>query len=278
MKVVTAVVNNPIFIEIQYHTLKKYLDCDYEFIVFNDAKEFPDFTNGENPTIKNLIEVTCKNLNIKCINIPNDHHRYTYDAAVRCADSMNYILNYQKQNVDKYLIIDSDMFLIDKFDIKKYENYHCAIVLQKRHVNYFWNGIYYFDFTRMKNIDKLNWNVTPGCDVGTYMQEWLNLQTNGVYPDTDEIRWTNKNFNSDTIYYIKHLWSTTWDHSEIPDSLKSNQKLINFLENDPRNQNKKFFCEIYDNVFLHYRCGGNWRNEGMSLHNQLSFKLKEALD
>ena len=38
VKVVTAVVNNPVFIELQHHTLKKYFKGgDYEFIVFNDA-------------------------------------------------------------------------------------------------------------------------------------------------------------------------------------------------------------------------------------------------
>ena len=51
IKVLTAVVNNPVFIEIQYFTLKKYIKCDYEFIVFNDAKQFPDFTNGGDITI-----------------------------------------------------------------------------------------------------------------------------------------------------------------------------------------------------------------------------------
>jgi len=39
MKIVTAVVNNPTFIEVQYHTLKKYVKGDYDFIVFNDAKD-----------------------------------------------------------------------------------------------------------------------------------------------------------------------------------------------------------------------------------------------
>ena len=31
---------------------------------------------------------------------------------------------------------------------------------------------------------------------------------------------------------------------------------------------------IYDNVFLHYRAGGNWRKEGLELHKLLSQKLK----
>lgn len=53
MKVVTAVVNNPFFIEIQYYTLQKYLKCDYEFIVFNDTKSFPDYSNGGDININN---------------------------------------------------------------------------------------------------------------------------------------------------------------------------------------------------------------------------------
>ena len=77
MKVVTAVVNNPIFIEIQYYTLKKYMKCDYEFMVFNDAKDFCDFTNGGDITIKTAIEDMCKKLNIQYINITNQHHANT---------------------------------------------------------------------------------------------------------------------------------------------------------------------------------------------------------
>ena len=32
-----------------------------------------------------------------------------------------------------------------------------------------------------------------------------------------------------------------------------------------------------DNVFLHYRAGGNWNKEGMKLHIDLSNKLKKIL-
>ena len=117
MKIVTSVVNNPIFIEIQHYTLKKYFQGDYEFIVFNDAKDFPDFTNGNDITIKQQIQDICNKLNITCINIPNEHHRQNLVASARTADSMNYILKYQINNPDKYLLLDSDMFLIDYFDI-----------------------------------------------------------------------------------------------------------------------------------------------------------------
>ena len=82
------------------------------------------------------------------------NHKNNKSASQRTADSMNYILKYQIENPDKYLLLDSDMFLIDYFDINKYSNYDCAIVLQSRNnfsINYFWNGIYYFDITKMKN-------------------------------------------------------------------------------------------------------------------------------
>jgi hypothetical protein len=281
MKIITAVVNNPIFIEIQYSTLKKYFQGEYEFIVFNDAKDFPDFTNNNDITIKTQIEDICNKLNIECINIPNDHHKQTKCAAIRCADSMNYILEYQKQNTDKYLLLDSDMFLIDYFDIHKYKNYDCAIVLQSRNenkINYFWNGIYYFDMMKMKNKELLNWNCCDYCDVGGMMQLWLKTQMGTILiPNTDKIRWTHNNFHTNDIYFIKHLWSCTWDINELPTNLQDKLPLIDFLENDIRNINNKFFCEIYDNVFLHYRAGGNWRKEGLDLHKLLSQKLKNSL-
>ena len=38
----------------------------------------------------------------------------------------------------------------------------------------------------------------------------------------------------------------------------------------------KFYCEIYDDVFLHYRAGGNWNKEGIGLHNALTEKLRDC--
>jgi hypothetical protein len=59
--------------------------------------------------------------------------------------------------------------------------------------------------------------------------------------------------------------------------LKSNTKLLEFLENDPRNEKDKYFCELYDDCFLHYRAGGNWRREGLNIHKSLTIDLKNAI-
>lgn len=287
MKIVTAVVNNPTFIEIQYHTLKKYLrgvDA-YEFIVFNDAKAFPDFTNGGDLTMRAQIEDTCRRLGIQCISIPNDHHQQLKKSAIRCSESMNYILRYQLDYPDKYLLLDSDMFLIDYLDINTYFQYECAVVLQSRSdwgklFHYVWNGIYYFDFNRIKGKILLNWNEGKGGDVGAMMEEWLKLQANGSpLPNTDDLRWKKEDsFPNETIHFIRHLWSCTWNETELPENLKDRQDLLTFFKEDVRNPaNGNFYCEIYDNVFLHYRAGGNWNEEGMDVHNALANKLKAIL-
>jgi hypothetical protein len=278
MKIITSVVNNPVFIEIQYYTLQKYFKGDYEFIVFNDAKNFPDFTNYNDVTIKTQIDDICNKLNIKCINIPNDHH-INMSMSHRHADTFNkHVLSYQLTNPDKYLLLDSDMFLVDYFDINKYSNFDCAIVLQSRNnIGYLWPGLCYFDMTKMKHFELIDWSLLPKFDSGGMTHYWLKKQMgNTPMPSTDEIRWTNKEFHTNDIYFIKHLWSCSWNMNELPTNLQDN-KLINFLKNDVRNVNNNFFCEIYDNVFLHYRAGGNWRQEGLDVHHLLSQKLKNTL-
>jgi hypothetical protein len=280
MKIVTPVVNNPDFIQIQYYTLKKYFQGEFDFIVFNDGKDFRDFTNDGNTNIRQEIKDKCQELGIKCVNIPNDHHISYIASSGRCADSMNFILNYQKQNPDKYLMLDSDMFLIDYLDPNEFNSYDSALVLQERDgVYYFWHGLCYLDFTKIKNIDMMNWNTceSPRLDTGGMMYKWLKIELeNKIIPSITDLR-RGEYKHADKTYFIRHLWSCTWNLDELPNNLKHNQKLIEVLCEDRRNENGQFFCEIYDSRFLHYRAGCNWRAEGMNFHKVLTKKLKEAL-
>ncbi len=275
MKIVTAVVNNPIFIEIQYNSIKKHVKGEYEFIVFNDAKSWADFSNFEDSTIKKQIEDICDKLKITCINIPNDNHKSVQCAARRCADSMNFMNKYMKENKDKYLIIDSDMFFINDFNVNKYDNYHASIVLQIRDGKaYPWNGLVYMVYAKIEYPQLIKWDVCPGMDVGGSNQVWLKTLSK-THPTCEELRYTNNQYTNDKIYYFKHLWSTTWDESECPNFIKP--ELLEFFKNDPRNMRNKFFCEIYDNTFLHYRAGGRWMKESKNLHHELTNKLKLLL-
>ena len=282
MKILTAVVNNPEFIEIQYHTLKRFYRGDYEFIVFNDAKPFADYTNSGDTTLRQQIEDKCRELQIQCVSIQNDHHVVKDNASERTADAMNLMTTYMIEHPDQYLVIDSDMFLIHDFSAEQYKEYSAAIVLQTRinpTYHYPWNGLYYFDMTKLKNTDQMRWERVPGyCDTGGHMNDWfLGQMDQRSIPNTDEIRWSNQTFHNDLFYFIKHLWSGTWNHEETPDYIKERPNLLEFLSTDPRNTNGKFFCELYDNAFLHYRAGGNWRQEGLAFHNENTKKLKSVL-
>ena len=282
MKIVTAVVNNPIFIEIQYYTLKKYMKCDYEFIVFNDAKDFCDFTNGGDITIKTTIENICKQLNVQCININNQHHanktnRWCQEPSHRTADSMNVILEYQKQHPDYYLLLDSDMFLIDDYNIDDYKKYDCSIVLQHRKdidqitdIYYIWNGLYYFNIHKL-DTSLMNWGLTFTTDTGGRMSTWLKA----LIPTLHLLNELSINQHKcDKVHFMKYLKSGEWNMNDMPTNLKANERLARFLQNDIRNINGQFFCELYDDKFFHYRAGGNWEKRNFKLHLELSYQLK----
>jgi hypothetical protein len=289
MKVITCVVNNPIFIEIQYKTLKKYLKNDYEYIVFNDAKPYPDITNGNNVKIRTDIEDICKRLNIKCINIPNDtpYHRTIKCPATRSAIGMNFMLKYQIANPDQYLLLNSDMFLIDYLDVnERYNGYKTAFNLRTRFSNnkkyvYMWSGIVYLDTRKIEDIYYLDWGLNYGItDVGGLTEEWINRQLNEgeKIPSVYEIEFNKfDNYHTSNIYFMKTNRGNTWKINEIHKYLNKNKKFIEFLKEDKRNYGELIFSEFYDDIFYHYHSGGNWRGEDIEYHNYLSNRLNEVI-
>ena len=263
MKIITPVVNNPDFIRAQHHTLKNYINIEYEFIVFNDAKQFPDYTNFGDPSVWSQIVNVCKELDIQCINIPNDHHRELTHTGMRHIQSMEFITQYMFNNPDKYFHIDSDMFLVHTFDLTKFDNYDCAIISQQRPgLDYVWPNLFWFDITKLKYKEHVNWNLAANTDTGGMMAQWLEL-----YRKTDP----------NSIYYIQGLGSCRWSDTQFPPYI-ANRALPEFLKGDPRNTNDgKFWCELFDGAILHYRAGSNWNGEGENVHKYITAKLMNVL-
>lgn len=261
LNIQTAVVNNPKFIELQEMTLKKFVQGDYKFTVFNDAKGFPDNSNFGDSTLRKKISTLCSKLNVECVDISNEHHRQLTNPSQRTANSVNYMLNeFQLKNRGKYLVLDSDMFLVGNLKTDYYDDYDCAIVEQDRNVRYFWNGLYYFNTNRLQNENLLNWDCYPGPDTGGAMTDWLKIQ--------EETR-------KKEIYYIDHLISCRWDSNNFPFTL--NSKILDFCKNDVRNKNDKYWSEIYDKKYLHYRAGGNWNKEGVDIHSDTTSNLEKII-
>ena len=264
MKIISVVVNNPIFIEMQYYSIKKFFKStnEFEIIIFNDAKDWADITNFGDVTMPQQIANTCAKLNIKCINIPNAHHRVQGQPSNRHADSVNFMTRYMFENPDKYFMIDADMFLVETFDIAEFEQYYFCYINQSRTVrnrviNYPWPNFFYIDINEIPNKDLINWYTDYGLDAGGKCAHWLSK------------------LDKKRVFEIKHLYSCGWNASDMPETVDKSLKI--FLENDVRNQNNKYFAELYHKKILHYRGGSNWMAQSFELHNAMIRLLNDTL-
>jgi hypothetical protein len=262
MVVITiAVCNNPIFIEIQISTIKKYIHEPCEVIVFNDCKKFPDNSNFNDITLYSKIREKCEQLKIQCIDVPNDFHRIVSSPSRRHGSTMNYILSYMKSHPNDYFNLDSDMFFIKDFSFDTYRGYTSAICIsEKPGYRYMWPNLWYFSEETLKNTDTIDFKPIPTCDTGGGTYKWLSHQ---------------EKTNKEKIYYIKHFPSCDWNRESAPAHITG--ALLTFMENDPRNKGGKFWCELYDSAILHYRAGSNWNNEGRAIHDKLSAQLYSVL-
>jgi hypothetical protein len=274
LHVQTAVVNNPTFIELQHKTLKHFMKGEYTFTVFNDAKQFPDFSNFGNTAIHGEIRRVCERLNIPCVDISNPGHAWNQCPANRCADAMNCMLEYQRANPAKYLCIDSDMFLIDQLSATAFDDWDTVVIPQDRSndtgksVRYFWNGIYYFNTQTRSNQDLLSWrnNDVEGVwtDVGGAMHYWLSEATTATAGGKNKVK------------EMPHLWSGQWSFDEFPATLDA--RWLSFFMTDPRNKDGKFYSELYDGKFLHYRAGGNWEKRSPEEYNACVKSLEDTIN
>jgi hypothetical protein len=183
------------FIEYQYKTFKKFIKCEYEYIVCNDAKEKGDLINFNNSNIKNEIKEKCDNLGIKCIDVPQNLHKdrrilfpntiepNSDHPSARTSVAIQYIYNWvNNYGFDYLIIIDADMFLIDYIDINDFSNFDIAYIPQSRCVNntivnYMWNGLIIINNKNLFNFDKLNFDTGKvngiGVDTGGQTHFWL---------------------------------------------------------------------------------------------------------
>ena len=280
MKFISVFVNNPEFIEMQIKTLNKFVKGgNFEYIDFNDGKDWPDITNFNNPLNgKIAIRKKCEELSIKCIELNTPKEFTLNNISARHVICLNTILEFMKSNPDEYLLLDSDMFLISELDLNRYRKYISAFVVQDRpNLKYMWGNFFYINTLKIQNIDVLDFSIVPGGDSGSASYKWLKTFNTNI-PSGEEIRYSKKQLVDNYFYYIKHLWSCSWDSSEIPECIKNNNLLTTFLHNDSRNNRGKYFCEIYDNIFFHYRGGSNWMNNLNNNHNLYMQQLLTIVD
>jgi hypothetical protein len=175
----------------------------------------------------------------------------------RASDVLQFILNEKiLSSFDPAFIIDSDMFPIAPFCVSESLN-ECSVrgVFQHRsgrfgkYAKYYWNGIMMFNPSKLENLERFSF------DCG---------KVNGLKVDTGgQSHWWIKSIedlkDNKSLGSIDHFASLNWNLEQI--SFQIPEKIFDFIVSDDRNREGKFFTEIYDEKFLHFRAGSNWREE-----------------
>lgn len=268
--IITSAYNRPDFIEIQYKTFQKFLQDDYEFVVFNDARTLP---------MQQAIESTCAHLGISCVNIPQAIHDLPYlkrlptegfhDPAVRNANVVQYALNnrgYAHNGI--VAIIDSDMFLVKPFSIEQFLNgYDIAGVPQAYSkdgikIEYLWIGIAFLNMAKLPEKELINFNCGKihgvNVDAGGYTYYYLHK-----YPALKINLFSalhSTSLSCPACRSIRDHYPCNHNRKEFQASGLNDQQ-IDFLHAGL--ENVEFFI---NGTFFHYRSGSNWDHRTKEFH------------
>lgn len=236
----TSVVNRPDFVVLQDILFKKFLKNDYQFHVVDDSID---------ANTSSQFKEICVLRNIEYYKKPE--RTVQMNPAQACADTVQWtydnIISKNHTN-DVVFLCDSDMFLLDEFNIEEYmSNAIIAGLPQKRgNVTYMWNGIMFFN---MSQIEDLNIDFSDGIvegemtDVGGHTYYYFK-KNNIEMKKTDE----------ECPIYPTHF-------NDID------------LQNEEVTRGYNFELHL-DGKFLHYRAATNWHSNWRGSQDPLQKKTE----
>lgn len=291
----TVCYNTPQYIEPQYKLLKKYVENDFQYIVFNNTMT-NKILKKENYSNNNVLNSICNKLNIKVINLGKNLFigMGDDDASRRAGTAINAAHAYLFQNYpldSTFFLIDTDAFLLSPFDVNKFmENKKLSGRIQYRkkngnEVRYITNHVVIYKPYKFGNYLKF-FSFLPGpvnginCDCGGNINYILD-----TLKENEFVNWTNKLFSNSGN--IKQQWGTAPDSKKDfnMEALTSmdNSNLKDYIIQDTSILKKEFpFCEIFENtntdtIFLHMRAGTNWINYNIENRNKILFTFLNKL-
>lgn len=266
--IITHNYNRPDFIEIQAATFRKFLQDEYEYIVFNDAP---------NDYMSNEIELKCRNLNVRCIRIPQTLHINRNHPSERHADGVYY--SFKTVGFDHpgiVVLIDADAFLIRPFSIEQYlADFDIAGELQGRgnevkEIRYLSPVVVFMNMQTLPNRHTISFEggTIDGfpCDNGAktyfYLKENPTVKSKFfgyIHIGVVQYHLQCKNCtNLSCAACLQELQKNKFTHDEIQ-----------FIQNCDSN------IEFYlNNTFMHYRGGTNWDYKPNSYHANKTRALK----
>jgi hypothetical protein len=236
----TSVVNRPDFVSIQDKLFKKFLKNEYQFHIVDDSIDID---------ISNQFKSICSENNFSYYKKPE--RTISMNPAQACADTVQWTYdNIIKKNHKNDIVFfcDSDLFLIEEFDIVDYmsDAIIAGLPQQRGKVTYMWNGIMFFN---MPKINDLNIDFSDGIvdgeltDVGGYTYYYFK-KNNIEMKKTDE----------ELPVYPTHFGDIE-------------------IQNDQVTKGYNFELHL-DSKFLHYRAATNWHSNWRDSQDPLIKKTK----
>lgn len=236
----TSVVNRPDFVILQDKLFKKFLKNQYQFHVVDDSID---------SEISNQFNSICSDNNFSYYKKPE--RTVQMNPAQACADTVQWtydnIIRKNHKN-DIVFFCDSDLFLIDDFDISEYmSDAIIAGLPQKRgSVTYMWNGIMFFNMPKITDLDI---NFSDGIVEG----EMTDVGGNTYY------------------YFKKNNIEMKKTDEECP-VYPTHYNDID-LQNEDVTRGYNFELHL-DCKFLHYRAATNWHTNWRGSEDPLVRKTK----
>lgn len=233
----TSVVNRPDFILLQDKLFQKFLKNEYQFHIVDDSIE---------QTISEQFYNICSENGFSYYKKPE--RTVQMNPAQACADTVQWtydtIIKENHKN-DVVFFCDSDLFLIDEFDVVEYMNGSIIAGLPQYRgsVTYMWNGIMFFNMPMMEdlNIDFSD-GVVEGelTDVGGHTYYYFK-KNNIQMKETD-------------VQYPTHYYDIELQNEEVT---------------------RGYNFELHlDGKFLHYRAATNWHTNWRGSQDPLTYKTK----
>tara|TARA_B100001939_G_scaffold330100_1_gene326913 strand:+ start:187 stop:936 length:750 start_codon:yes stop_codon:yes gene_type:complete len=231
----TSVVNRPDFVILQDTLFKKFLKNDYTFHIIDDSID---------PQITEQFEIICSLRELKYYRKPPTN--ISMNPAQACAHTIQWSYdNLIKKNHSDDIVFftDSDMFLIDEFDIEEYmsDGIIGGLPQGRGHVTYMWNGIMFFNMPKIEDKDiDFSDGIVEGqlTDVGGH-----------------------------TYYYFKKT-GIVMKKSDV-------DYPTHYYDIDLQKDSNGYDMELHLNGnFLHYRAATNWHSNWKGSDDPLEEKTK----
>lgn len=281
--ILTTHTRNYDFLSLQAQQLSKHIKFPYTFVAGIDLQGSPQtgvlgddetrekFAKVSITTKTSLVQIPSFVHEERSIIFPNRKGSAGEDPSKRAADSLQYLLSVVPWwKFNSLLVVDGDMFPVaDVYNPLVSESNVFRGIKQNRKrfnrsVDYFWSGYFWIHhscpFHHLLNFNcGLIEKITT--DTGGETSYFLKALIHFDYP----------------ISYAEHFSSGSWGDLDIA-NLDVSESLRKFIRSDTRNdRNGRFFSEIYDEVFFHYRAGTNWMKNNVLDEENRREALRQSL-